>query len=81
MFYHSQLLYRNIDLIDKKLNTQSPGGSIILKCKDFRILQLDINSTDDLTNVILSIEKLMSQGGVYFMVICVECIYMIHIVC
>ncbi|CAK9817987.1 Myotubularin-related protein 9 [Anthophora quadrimaculata] len=55
------LLYRNIDLIEKKLNTQSPGGSIILKCKDFRILQLDINSTDDLTNVVLSIEKLTSQ--------------------
>lgn len=55
------LLYRNIDLIEKKLNTQSPGGSIILKCKDFRILQLDINSVDDLMSVILSIEKLTSQ--------------------
>lgn len=54
------LLYRNIDVIEKKLNTQSPGGSIILKCKDFRILQLDINSTDDLTSVMLSIEKLSS---------------------
>ncbi|KZC13644.1 Myotubularin-related protein 9, partial [Dufourea novaeangliae] len=55
------LLYRNIDLIEKKLNTQSPGGSVILKCKDFRILQLDINSTDDLASVVLSIEKLTSQ--------------------
>ncbi|XP_050587322.1 myotubularin-related protein 9 isoform X2 [Bombus affinis] len=55
------LLYRNIDLIEKKLNTQSPGGTIILKCKDFHILQLDINSTDDLTNVALSIEMLTSQ--------------------
>lgn len=55
------LLYRNIDLIEKKLNAQSPGGSIILKCKDFHILQLDINSTEDLTNVVLSIEMLMSQ--------------------
>ena len=55
------LLHRNIDLIERKLNTQSPGGSIILKCKDFRILQLDINSTDDLMSVMLSIEQLMSQ--------------------
>ncbi|KAF3423443.1 hypothetical protein E2986_07493 [Frieseomelitta varia] len=55
------LLYRSIDLIEKKLNAQSPGGSIILKCKDFHILQLDINSTDDLTNVALSIEMLTSQ--------------------
>lgn len=47
------------------MNTQSPGGSIILKCKDFHILQLDINSTEDLTNVVLSIEMLMSQGEIY----------------
>lgn len=60
-----QLLYRSIDLIEKKLNAQSPGGSIILKCKDFHILQLDINSTDDLTNVALSIEMLTSQGETY----------------
>ncbi|XP_023289363.1 myotubularin-related protein 9 [Orussus abietinus] len=56
------LLYRNIDVIEKKCNSQSPGGSIIFKCKDFRILQLDIGSTDDLTNVALSIENLMSLG-------------------
>ncbi|XP_078039204.1 myotubularin-related protein 9 isoform X1 [Augochlora pura] len=55
------LLYRNIDLVERKLNTQSPGGSIILKCKDFRILQLDINSAEDLMNVALSIEKLSTQ--------------------
>ncbi|KAG7205796.1 hypothetical protein KM043_007741 [Ampulex compressa] len=54
------LLYRNIDVIEKKLNAQSPGGNIILKCKDFRILQLDIGSTDDLSSVTLSIEKLSS---------------------
>ncbi|XP_043503678.1 myotubularin-related protein 9 isoform X2 [Polistes fuscatus] len=54
------LIYRNIDVIEKKLNTQSPGGSIILKCKDFRVLQLDINSTDDLISVMLSIERLAS---------------------
>ncbi|KAK0182813.1 hypothetical protein PV327_000910 [Microctonus hyperodae] len=54
------LLYRNIDTIEKKTNNQIPGGSIILKCKDFRILQLDIASTDDLSNVVLSLEKLSS---------------------
>lgn len=56
------LLYRNIDTIEKKTNNQIPGGSIILKCKDFRILQLDIASTDDLSNVVLSLEKLSSLG-------------------
>ncbi|XP_015516542.1 myotubularin-related protein 9 [Neodiprion pinetum] len=52
------LLHRNIDVIEKKSNNQNPGGSIILKCKDFHIYQLDINSTEDLNNVTLSLEKL-----------------------
>ncbi|XP_066584949.1 myotubularin-related protein 9 [Prorops nasuta] len=54
------LLYRNIDIMDKKFNTQSPGGSIILKCKDFRILQLEINFTDSLNKAYASVEKLSS---------------------
>lgn len=54
---------RNIDVVEKKMNAQSPGGSIILKCKDFQILQLDIGSTNDLINAILSIEKLISLGN------------------
>lgn len=72
-------MYRNIDLIEKKLNTQSPGGSIILKCKDFHILQLDINSTEDLTNVVLSIEMLMSQGEIYNFILIFKCIY-VHLI-
>ncbi|XP_032665262.1 myotubularin-related protein 9 isoform X1 [Odontomachus brunneus] len=54
------LMNRNIDVVEKRLNTQSTGGSIILKCKDFQVLQFDINSTNDLTNAVLSIEKLIS---------------------
>jgi len=53
---------RNIDVVERKFNAQGPGGSIILKCKDFQILQLDINSTNDLSHAILSIEKLISLG-------------------
>lgn len=63
MIFFLQLMNRNIDVVEKKLNTQSPGGSIILKCKDFQILQLDISSTNDLINAILSIEKLISLGN------------------
>ncbi|XP_057337860.1 myotubularin-related protein 9 [Microplitis mediator] len=54
------LLYRNIDVIEKKTNNQIPGGSIILKCKDFRILQLDFINTDDLISIATSLEKLSS---------------------
>lgn len=49
-------------MIEKKGNNQSPGGSIILKCKDFRILQLDIPSTDHLISVVTSLEKLSALG-------------------
>ncbi|XP_015603918.1 myotubularin-related protein 9 [Cephus cinctus] len=52
------LFHRNIDVLEKKSNNQGPGGSIILKCKDFRILQLDIASTEDLGNLVLSLENL-----------------------
>ncbi|XP_032452489.1 myotubularin-related protein 9 [Nasonia vitripennis] len=52
------LLYRNIDVMEKKINNQIPGGSIILKCKDFHIYQLDFGSTNDLVKVAQSIEKL-----------------------
>ncbi|XP_043271665.1 myotubularin-related protein 9 [Venturia canescens] len=54
------LLYRNIDVIEKKTNSHSPGGSITLKLKDFRILQLDINSTDDLSRISTTLEQLSS---------------------
>ena len=49
--------------MEKKTHGQSQGGSIILKCKDFRIYQLDISSTDDLNNVAISLEKLLSLGN------------------
>lgn len=55
-------MHRNIDVIEKKSTNQNPGGSIIVKCKDFRIYQLDINTTEDLNNVVLSLERLTSLG-------------------
>ncbi|XP_043469654.1 myotubularin-related protein 9 isoform X1 [Leptopilina heterotoma] len=56
------LLYRNIDVMEKKTYNQMAGGSIIFKCKDFRILQLEISSSDDLNNVVQSLEKLLLLG-------------------
>lgn len=49
--------------MEKKFNLQNAGGIILLKCKDFRILQLEIGSTDDLVNLVSSIEKLASLGN------------------
>ena len=48
--------------MEKKMNSQSPGGSLILKLKDFRILQLDINTTDELNSIFTTLEKLSSLG-------------------
>ncbi|XP_063977649.1 myotubularin-related protein 9 [Diachasmimorpha longicaudata] len=59
------LLYRNIDQVEKKANNQSPGGCMLLKCKDFRILQLDISSSEDLMNVSASLEKLSTLEQIY----------------
>lgn len=50
---------RNIDVIEKKLNS-TIGGNLLLKCKDFRIIKLDIGSTEDLNNVATTLESIIS---------------------
>ncbi|XP_066159312.1 myotubularin-related protein 9 [Euwallacea fornicatus] len=54
------LLIQAIDTVEKKHHPGSTlnGGTIILKCKDFRQLQLEIPSTYDFQNVYHSIERL-----------------------
>ncbi|KAL7296410.1 hypothetical protein TKK_0010422 [Trichogramma kaykai] len=59
------LLYRNIDVMEKKLNNQSPGGNIILKCKDFNIYQLEFTSVSHLHKVAETIENLSCLGQTY----------------
>ncbi|KAK9504100.1 hypothetical protein O3M35_010517 [Rhynocoris fuscipes] len=53
------LLHDNVDLIEKKASTNGLGGCIIIKCKDFRIIQLLIK-TNDFHNVATSLERLSS---------------------
>ncbi|GFQ68442.1 myotubularin-related protein 9, partial [Trichonephila clavata] len=52
------MLHRMVDCIEKKLSFCT--GSIILKCKDFRILQLDIQGVEECNKVASSIEFLMN---------------------
>ncbi|XP_050502906.1 myotubularin-related protein 9 [Diabrotica virgifera virgifera] len=55
------LLHQCIDAVEKKVssnNNAQSGGSILLKCKDFRILQLDIAHPEHFQNVYLSIHRL-----------------------
>lgn len=53
-----QLLHRNVDAVERKPDNQMGGGSLIIKCKDFRIIQLDIKEQREFLNVASSIEKL-----------------------
>ncbi|XP_046393459.1 myotubularin-related protein 9 [Ischnura elegans] len=51
------LLHQNIDAVERKPNGFL-SGSIVIKCKDFRIIQLDINNYEDFSKVATSIERL-----------------------
>ncbi|KAK6644545.1 hypothetical protein RUM43_000812 [Polyplax serrata] len=55
------LLHSNIDYIERRQasNVQN-GGSLIIKCKDLRILQLDLYNLDDFTNVAVSLDRLIN---------------------
>ncbi|KAJ8956802.1 hypothetical protein NQ318_014216 [Aromia moschata] len=55
------LLHHNIDSVEKIQNSGNSlqkGGSIILKCKDFRILRLDIAQHNEFHNIYISLQRL-----------------------
>lgn len=62
IYWIFKLLHQCVDVVEKKqalaANGTQNGGSIILKCKDLRILQLDIANSDDYHNIYLSIQRL-----------------------
>ncbi|KAM6913169.1 myotubularin-related protein 9 isoform 2-T2 [Xenentodon cancila] len=56
------LLLRNIDAIEKRLSGSS--GTITIKCKDLRVLQLDIPGMEQCLNIAHSIETLSCLDNV-----------------
>lgn len=62
LFFMFKLLHQSIDIVERKQNSSANnslnGGSIILKCKDLRVLQLDISNSEDYHNIFLSIQRL-----------------------
>lgn len=59
--HFAQLLHHCIDLVERKptmLNNALQGGFITLKCKDLRIITLEINKPQEYLNVANSIEQL-----------------------
>ncbi|XP_042296474.1 myotubularin-related protein 9-like isoform X2 [Sceloporus undulatus] len=59
------LLIRNVDAIEKRLTNAS--GTITLKCKDLKILQLEIPGMEECLNIASSIEALASLESVMMM--------------
>ncbi|XP_055636872.1 myotubularin-related protein 9 isoform X2 [Toxorhynchites rutilus septentrionalis] len=55
------LLHQNVDIVERKpciTNNVLEGGTIILKCKDLRIIHLRINTPQEYFNISNSIEQL-----------------------
>ncbi|RWS22695.1 myotubularin-related protein 9-like protein [Leptotrombidium deliense] len=50
------LLHSMVDVVERKITGN--GGIVILKCKDFRIIQLEIDTNEEFNNVSNSIEWL-----------------------
>ncbi|RWS17140.1 myotubularin-related protein 9-like protein, partial [Dinothrombium tinctorium] len=50
------LLHSMVDVVERKTNVN--GGVIVLKCKDFRVIQIEISGNEDFNNVANSIEWL-----------------------
>ncbi|XP_018336659.1 myotubularin-related protein 9 [Agrilus planipennis] len=62
------LIHEGIDALEKKVNSSGShgpnGGSITLKYKDFRIVQIDFGNIEDYTNVSISLERLSNIENV-----------------
>ncbi|KAK2146123.1 hypothetical protein LSH36_631g02047 [Paralvinella palmiformis] len=56
------LLHRNVDTVEKKLT--GPSGVLLLKCKDFQVIQLDIPAAEDCLKLAASIEQLSNIDNV-----------------
>ncbi|KAJ6634790.1 Myotubularin-related protein 9 [Pseudolycoriella hygida] len=64
------LLHQVIDWVERKPNVQNnvlQGGFIVLKCKDLRIITLEINSPQEFLNIASSIEQLSNLHGCQYL--------------
>ncbi|KAF7490996.1 Myotubularin-related protein 9 [Sarcoptes scabiei] len=52
------LLHSMIDVVERKPNQTSTGGVLVLKCKNFRILYIEIHGSIEFNNISSSIELL-----------------------
>lgn len=65
-----QLLHQCIDLVERKpimVNNVLTGGFITLKCKDLRVIALQINCPQEYLNVANSIEQLSNLKSAHYL--------------
>lgn len=55
-----QLLHTSVDSVEKRLT--GAGGVVMIRCKDFTRLALDIPTAEDCLNVAASVEQLSNIG-------------------
>lgn len=51
-----------IDTVERKSTKDNPGGVIVIKCKDFRIIMLGIDNTEHFNCVAQSLEDIVKMG-------------------
>ncbi|CAG0912921.1 unnamed protein product [Notodromas monacha] len=61
------ILHKAVDTIEKRSSVQTNTGVLTLKCKDFRVISLEIVGLDDFNAVASSLEKLSNVADVTFM--------------
>ncbi len=57
LFFLLKLLHKNIDVVERKPSAFG-GGTVMIKCKDFSVINLDIISSEDFNNVADSLDDL-----------------------
>lgn len=55
-------MHRNVDFVDKQSLGEKAGGSLTIKCKDLKVIRVDIMNNEEFASVVDSIEKLSAIG-------------------
>lgn len=63
--FFEKLLHKNIDVVERKPSAFG-GGTIMIKCKDFSVINLDVTSSEDFNNVADSLDDLSNISKLSF---------------
>lgn len=66
IFFYTKLLHSAVDAVERKLIQSNGKFSIILKCKDFKLLSLEFETVEAMNSVASSIEQLSNIGKCHF---------------